>query len=131
MNRSPSKQQRTLWQLILVLALLIAVYVLFRAIGAFDAPPGQRRITLRVEASGGYSLITMQAGSESIREATTINTPWQKAYNLPSGTEVYLTAANPSQSGHVTCTLLLDGREWKTQSKTAPNDGVACAGIVP
>lgn len=131
MNRSLSKQQRTLWQLILVLALLIAVYLLFRAIGAFDPPPGHRRITLKVEASGGYSLITMQAGNESIREATTVNTPWQKVYNLPSGTEVYLTAANPSQSGHVTCTLLLDGRKWKTQTKTAPNDGVACAGIVP
>lgn len=131
MNRRSPKQNRLLWQIVLVAALLISVIVLFRAIGAFEAPSGQRRVTLRVEASGGYSLITMQAGGESIGEATTVNTPWEKAYTLATGTEVYLTAANPSQSGHVTCTLELDGRTWKTETKTAPNDGVACAGIVP
>ena len=44
---------------------------------------------------------------------------------------VYVTAANPTQTGELSCFILLDNTQWKTSTIAAPKDGVACAGIVP
>jgi hypothetical protein len=84
-----------------------------------------------VEASGGFSIITLQAGSVSIGTPATVTMPWQQTLQLPSGTVVYLTASNPTQTGNLDCVILLDNQPWKKETTTAPKDGVACAGIVP
>jgi predicted RecA/RadA family phage recombinase len=85
-----------------------------------------------VEASGGVALITLEAGKDaSISKPTTVSAPWTKSLRIASGTEVYLTAANPTQTGSLTCSITLDKIPWKTQTTHAPRNGVACAGIVP
>jgi hypothetical protein len=84
-----------------------------------------------VEASGGFANITLQAGEDPISKPTTVTTPWTKTMQIPTGTEVYLTASNPTQTGSLTCTIILDREDWKTDTTAAPKDGVACAGIVP
>lgn len=90
------------------------------------------RVEFRVDASGGYAIITLDEGSAaSITKPTTVSVPWTKSLWIAPGTEVYLTASNPTQTGKVTCTIMLDKNLWKTETTTAPKDGVACAGIVP
>jgi hypothetical protein len=96
-----------------------------------NSKPVNRSITFRVESSGGFANITLQAGTTSIPKATTVTTPWQKIIRLSHGSEVYLTAANPTQSGTISCSISLDGKAWKKEKATNPIDGVACAGIVP
>jgi len=44
---------------------------------------------------------------------------------------VLITAANPTQTGELSCVILLDNSNWKKSTINAPKDGVACAGIVP
>jgi hypothetical protein len=73
----------------------------------------------------------LQAADERISQPTTVTTPWTKTLEIPSGTEVYLTASNPTQTGNLSCTITLDKKDWKAETTTAPKDGVACAGIVP
>jgi hypothetical protein len=99
--------------------------------GLTRSPQGSRRVQFRVEASGGFANITLQAGEDSISKPTTVTTPWTKTMQISSGTEVYLTASNPTQTGEITCSISLDRTDWKTDTTTAPKDGVACAGIVP
>ncbi|HEX2998120.1 MAG TPA: hypothetical protein VHP14_25065 [Anaerolineales bacterium] len=84
-----------------------------------------------MEASGGFAIITLDAGNTVISKPTTVTVPWSKTLAITSGTEVYLTASNPTQTGNLTCTISLDKTVWKTQKTTAPKDGVACAGIIP
>lgn len=127
--RSPSRT--TLWQIIFVLALLAAAGMIMLQVGAFEPPARSHRVTFHVEASGGYALISMRTGDEVLIDSKTVNTPWEREIVLDSGTAVYLTAANPSQTGEVLCALRLDNRDWKQDSIQAPKDGVACAGIVP
>jgi hypothetical protein len=84
-----------------------------------------------VNASGGFANITLQAGKESITGPKTVTMPWTRTIRVKSGTEVYLTAANPSETGELTCSITLDRGPWKLETINAPKNGVACAGIVP
>lgn len=118
-------------QIVFVLALCVAAIVLLISLGIMKTPVGSHRVQFRVEASGGFANITLQAGDESISQPTTVTTPWSKTMQISSGTEVYLTASNPTQTGKLTCEILLDKEDWKTETTIAPKDGVACAGIVP
>jgi hypothetical protein len=118
-------------QLAFVAALLALVTVLLLSLGIMGPTKGNRRIQFRVEASGGVAIITLQAGKTSISKPTTVTAPWTKTLDVPNGTEVYLTAANPTQTGKLSCSITLDKIPWKSETTNAPKDGVACAGIVP
>jgi hypothetical protein len=131
MSAQLSDRSKTILQLTFVLALCAVVTAILFSLGLTRTREGSHRVQFRVEASGGFANITLQAGEESIAEPTTLTTPWTKTMQISSGTEVYLTASNPTQTGTITCTITLDREEWKTDTTTAPKDGVACAGIVP
>ncbi|MEW6180541.1 MAG: hypothetical protein AB1522_11500 [Chloroflexota bacterium] len=132
MTQSPKIINRsTLLQILLVLALCAGSMVLLNLLGVFRPPPTEAALVFRVEATGGYANITLQAGKEVISKTTTVTTPWEKRVVVPRGEEVYLTASNPSQTGQLSCAILLEGRVWKNERTEAPKDGVACAGIVP
>lgn len=118
-------------QVLFVLALCGAAIAILVSLGVMRPREGTHRVQFRVEASGGFANITFQAGKDSMTKPATVTTPWSKTIQLVSGTEVYLTASNPTQTGQLTCTITLDRVEWKTDTTTAPKDGVACAGIVP
>ncbi len=132
MAQSPRSFSRaTLLQILLVIALCALSLWLLNALGAFRPPPSESVLVFRVESTGGYANITLQAGREVISKTTTVTTPWEKRVVVARGEEVYLTASNPSQTGQLSCVITLDGRVWKRQRTEAPKDGVACAGIVP
>ncbi|GAP07885.1 MAG TPA: hypothetical protein DEQ80_00425 [Anaerolinea thermolimosa] len=117
---------------ILVLVVICGGVVAVLLLSGVMAPPSEKRtLTFRVEAMGGYANITLDAGTEKISQTTTVTTPWQKTLQVERGVEVYLTASNPSQTGQLSCTILLDRQLWKQDKTEAPKDGVACAGIVP
>jgi hypothetical protein len=126
-----SDRWKIVLQLIFVLALCAAAIALLISLGVMRTPAGSHRVQFRVEASGGFAIITLDARNASISKPTTVTVPWTKTLQIPSGTQVYLTASNPTQTGKLTCTIKLDNDVWKTETTTAPKDGVACAGIVP
>ena len=131
MSAQLSDRWKIVLQMLFVLALCAAVVAILLSMGLMKSPEGSHRVQFRVEASGGFANITLQAGEESISKPTTMTTPWTKTTQISSGTEVYLTASNPTQTGTLTCRIILDRVDWKTDTTTAPKDGVACAGIVP
>ncbi len=132
MSEGTSDRSRLIWQLIFVLILCAGVAFLIFFLIRSRSPEGAHRVEFRVEASGGYANITLEAGkAASIPQPTTVTVPWSKTLRIAPGTEVYLTAANPTETGKVTCTILLDKTVWKTDTTNAPKNGVACAGIVP
>lgn len=118
-------------QIVFVLALCAAAIAILISMGVMRTSVGSHRVQFRVEASGGVANITLQAGDVVISKPIAVTAPWSKTIQIPSGTEVYLTASNPTQTGKLTCTISLDKIVWKTETTTAPKDGVACAGIVP
>ena len=118
---------QALFVLLLCAGIIVFVYIMERGKSSTQA----QRVEFQVEASGGYAIITLTAGEASIPKPTTISVPWHKSLRIASGTEVYLTASNPTQTGKLTCKILLSHSVWKTDTTTAPKDGVACAGIVP
>ena len=118
-------------QLILVAVLIVALSLVVGYLIKVNPIPTSRSVRLRVETSGGYSIITLQAGDLKIDKPKTVSTPWQQIVEVKSGEEVYLTASNPTQTGNLTCSIFLDEQAWKKETTSAPKDGVACAGIVP
>jgi len=131
MASQSSDRWKIVWQLIFVLALCAVAITILISLGVMKSPAGGHRVQFRVEASGGFAIITLDEGKDSISKPTTLTVPWTKTSQLPSGTQVYLTASNPTQTGKLTCSIKLDNKDWKTETTTAPKDGVACAGIVP
>jgi hypothetical protein len=123
------------WKIILqfafILLLCAGVILLVFTLEKGRPSTGTQRVEFRVDASGGFAIITLTAGDASISEPTTVSVPWSKSLRITSGTEVYLTASNPTQTGNLSCTILLNQSSWKTDTTAAPKDGVACAGIVP
>jgi hypothetical protein len=131
MSTDLSDRTKLILQVILVLAIVgVAVAILVSA-GIMQTPSESHLVTFEVNASGGYASITLEAGNENITEPKTVTAPWSKTLRIKSGTEVYLTAANPSASGEISCKITLDKVVWKKAQNNAPKNGVACAGIVP
>jgi hypothetical protein len=126
-----SDRSKLAWQIVFVLALCGAAIAILISLGVMRSPSGGHRVQFRVEASGGFAIVTLDAGRDSISKPTTVTAPWTKTIHLASGTQVYLTASNPTQTGKLACTIKLDNKNWKAETTTAPKDGVACAGIVP
>jgi hypothetical protein len=119
-----------LWIAVLVILLGAAIMAATLARSSL-APTGSRRVTFRVESTGGYANITIKAGSFHIDDPQTMTTPWEKTVDVARAESVFLTAANPTQTGQLTCKIYLDHQIWKTETIPAPKDGVACAGIIP
>jgi hypothetical protein len=118
-------------QIIVVLAVLGAAVAILLSMGVMQSPAESHLLTFEVEASGGFAVITLDAGNETIDQPKTISVPWSKTLRVKSGTEVYLTASNPSASGEIRCAIMLDRSAWKSAENASPKNGVACAGIVP
>jgi hypothetical protein len=118
-------------QIALVVAIIGAAIAILISAGIMQTPSESHLVTFEVRAAGGFAVITLDAGSEKIAKPTTISVPWTKSLRVKSGTEVYLTAANPSASGEISCRITLDKISWKAEKNSAPKNGVACAGIVP
>jgi len=115
---------------IIFLLLLIAFLILF-LLGGFKRRTSSHDLIFQVDAASGYALITLKTPQDSIQPAQTLTVPWRMEMTLSSGAEVYLTAANPTQNGELSCSIMLDNQLWESEKKDAPQDGVACAGIVP
>ncbi len=126
-----SDRAKSILQVIFVLALVGGAIIFLIAIGALQTSTESHLVYFEVQASGGYAIITLKAGDERIDKPTTVTIPWKKTLRIKSGTEVYLTASNPSQTGLLSCRILLDKTPWKMEEINAPKNGVACAGIVP
>jgi|WetSurMetagenome_2_1015567.scaffolds.fasta_scaffold166384_1 hypothetical protein len=131
MDTARVKRRKLLVEVIAISGLCIVMAYILVAMGALKTPAKSHRITFRIEASGGFAMITFSGGLEQIKDATYLSTPWEKQLNIATNTQVYLTGGNPSQSGSVTCILSMDGRVWKKQKADFPVDHVACAGLVP
>ncbi len=126
-----SGRWKVVLQITFLLILCAGIVVLVVSVDKNRTSGGSQRVGFRVDASGGYAIITLDAGSASISKPTPVSVPWTKSLLISSGTEVYLTASNPTQTGTLTCTIYLDQSQWKMDTTAAPKDGVACAGIVP
>ncbi|MCX6066282.1 MAG: hypothetical protein NT121_11090 [Chloroflexi bacterium] len=126
-----SDRSKNVLQLLFVLGFSAIMMAIVFYLLSIKPVSGSRSVNFRVEASGGFSIITLQAGKLIISKPTTVTSPWQKTVQIPDGTEVYLTASNPTQTGKLKCSISIDQQPWQEETTNAPKDGVACAGIVP
>lgn len=126
-----SNGQKIALQVIFVLALAGGAIALLLHMGVAKPVANTHSVRFEVQASGGFAIITLHAGNVVISEPTTFTVPWSKTLKITSGTEVYLTAVNPTVTGELSCSITLDKIEWKKEATSAPKNGVACAGIVP
>ena len=131
MTDQTSERTKTAIQVVFILVFIGVIILVVSYLLSKKPTSNTHNVQFKVEASGGFSIITFEAGSNSISKSTTVTTPWVKTLKLQSGTIVYLTASNPTQTGQLTCSISLDNQVWRKEKTDAPKDGVACAGIVP
>jgi hypothetical protein len=114
----------------------IAVVVIVTIIGIWlmksqsSDKGAMRQVTYIVNSDGGYAQVIYTTSVGVNSDPTMITTPFSRTISLPVGSEVYLTASNPSQNGSITCQIKIDNREWKESHGTHPVDSVACGGIL-
>ena len=101
-------------QILLVSLIVLGIVILAIIFIPRTIPPGQHRITLRIEATAGSATIQYDAGSHVQKDPDLIfNTPWEKSWILKSGTQVLLTAGNHQETGTIKCIIRSDGVTWK------------------
>lgn len=118
-------------QVLLIVGLLLTAIGVLYLIGGLTPSETSRRVTFEVKASGGYALISLRTPKESILDSKIVTTPWRKELKLTAGDEVYLTASNPSETGQISCEIIVENESWKLDKKVTPKNGVACGGILP
>jgi hypothetical protein len=119
-------------QIVILIITLGGVVALLNALGAFKSRnPQSHQVTYRVEGTTAVAVVTYTQEDGSSTAPMEVTLPWKKEVRFTQTTPVILTVGNPSQVGHITCILYLDGAEWKRESASAPKDKVSCAGIVP
>lgn len=126
-----NEKKKILWQLIGLFAFLLILVLVATRLGVFSTPNNQHRIRVRLEASGGYAIISYAFPADQMDDSQTVSTPWRKSFTAIGGDEVYVTAGNPAQSGQIHCEIELDGKTWKEETAVYPDQTVACAGIIP
>jgi len=125
-------ERRKLYIQILVVSILcIALVGLAVTFRVFSPKDTVHKITFRVESSSGIVNITYRDSTNFQKERVEVSTPWERSWVNPSGSEVYVTAGNPTQMGTMKCTIKIDGKLWKSDQAKMPDDAVVCAGIVP
>jgi hypothetical protein len=122
---------KTMLQVVFVLALVGGAAAILLSMGIMQSSPDSQLVSFEVKSSGGYAIITLEADKASITKPKTVTMPWSKTIRIKSGTVVYLTASNPSQTGELSCSITLNKVIWKLEKISSPKNGVACAGIVP
>ncbi len=117
--------------IILFLGIIATVIYFSVQSGLFKTPSTNNTVRMEVDCDGGYAVITYTAGDKKTNEAITVTTPWKKSFEVQDGDSVFLTAGNPTQSGTIECLIILNDREWKTDTVDFPKQAVACGGIIP
>ncbi len=123
--------RKKFFDIIIVILFCLVGFLVLLVLGTFKTPNSSHKVLFQVKASGGYAMVSLRTSDETLVSSTIVTTPWRKEMKLTQGTEVYLTASNPSQTGELECLISLDNKVWKSMKKEAPENGVACAGIVP
>jgi hypothetical protein len=116
---------------IVVIVIGIAVIVFLAGRDAQLHSNGRRNLGFTIKSTGGTAIITLTDSTGQLSFNGVSSTPWEKAGVYKVGDEVYLTAGNPSQFGTLTCSITIDGRDWKSDQSDSPQDKVGCAGIIP
>lgn len=119
-----------------VIGIAIAVVIIIAIIGIWIVKSQSsdngtmRQITYIVNSDGGYAQVIYTSSVGVNTEPAMLTTPFNRTITLPVGSEVFLTASNPSQNGNISCEIKIDNREWKSSRGTHPVDSVACGGII-
>ncbi|MEN6436251.1 MAG: hypothetical protein ABFD58_10600 [Anaerolineaceae bacterium] len=126
-----SANRKKIIDIVIVFLFFLVGFLVLLLLGTFKSHSTTHRVLFQVNASGGYAMISFKTSEETFLSSTIVTTPWREEMKLPQGTEVYLTAANPTQTGELECSISLENRIWKSMKKESPENGVACAGIIP
>ena len=130
MNSKLEAKHIPVHHIILLIVVISALLFLSLRFEIFKKRPDSHNITFIVEADGGFAMITYADNFSDVSEATNLTTPWKRTQINPSGSEILLTAGNPSGFGTIKCKLLMDNKLWKENEAAYPDDKVACGGIV-
>ena len=116
----------------IVIAVIVIVAIIMISILKSQSSDNDsmRQVTYLVNADGGYAQIIYTSSPGVNTEPAMLTTPFNRTISMPVGTEVFLTASNPSQNGKITCQIKIDNHEWKSSQGTHPVDSIACGGIL-
>lgn len=127
-----SNRRRFITQLVVLIAVVLGVFLVLNGMGVFKRrTPGVHHVSYRVEGSTAAAVVTYTRDDGSKTQPLDVSVPWRMDVYFNQPIPVFLTAGNPSQTGSITCKIILDSVEWKQESASAPNDKVSCAGILP
>lgn len=118
------------------IGVLIAIVILITIIGVWILKSQSadnntlRQVTYIVNSDGGYAQVIYTSSNGKNTDPAMVTSPFTRTVTLPVGSEVYLTASNPSQNGSVSCQIRIDNKDWKQSHGTHPVDSVACGGII-
>jgi len=117
--KKPFPITRTLLIVIVVIGLAWLVYVRVSAGGP------DRHVTYQVGGTTAQAIISYDAKGEEVN-LVPISVPWSLAFDAPANQNLFISAKNTQARTTVTCTIIVDGKVWQTDSRTGTNSVAIC-----
>jgi len=95
-----------------------------------DSLDPNHTIVYRVEGTASSAMITYMNDQTGMEQLNKVRLPWQKSYNMKTGSSTSLVAQSNDYGKTITCIIELDGEEWKRSSSSGDFVVVTCTGWI-
>ena len=85
-----------------------------------------RHVTYSVTGTANLANVTYTGPADQHAAFLDIQLPWSVEFDAPPSQKLFISARNPHTPTTVTCTILVDGKVWKTNSHTGDNTMAVC-----
>jgi len=90
-----------------------------------------RHVVYQVEGTANVATVTFTGPGDRHAADVTVTIPWSTEFDAPQKQFLFISARNPDRPSTVTCTILVDGKVWKTDKHTGNNSMAVCDGREP
>lgn len=130
------KRGRLLFLILIIIGLCLVAYAAMSGTSSpsYVAPRSSNTThTVRYEVTGGESWYTAGLTYENAQGGTEqrdVGLPWSQTYTMKTGDFAYISAQLDNGVGQITCTIYVDGTEWKTSTSSGQYVIASCSGSV-
>lgn len=85
-----------------------------------------RHVTYQVDGNANVASVTFTGPGDRHAADFLVTLPWSTEFDAPPSQFLFISARNPHRPSTVTCTILVDGQVWKTDTHKGDNTMAVC-----
>jgi len=122
--------------LVVIIGILCVIAFVTSSLGGGDSTyrprstPVTYDVNYRVTGSASYADMTYNNADDGTEQLDNVRLPWNQRFNMQYGQFMYISAQNQSESGSVTCEILVNNKVVKKSTSSGAYVIATCSGRV-